>query len=96
MLMDQPSWGDTLVGVGSPGWLLGEAVSFQSSGDKRCKLSPNLHPQPVNLEPSRAPEKEGSAISALVDLSDKEVVERAANGGPEEATGGSASRLDAD
>lgn len=35
-------------------------------------------------------------MSALVELSDKEVVERAANTGREEEVGGSAGRLDAD
>jgi hypothetical protein len=40
VLMDQSSWDDTLVDVGSPRPFPGEAVSFQSSRDKRQKLSP--------------------------------------------------------
>ena len=55
MLMDQSSGDDTLVGVGPPRSLPGDAVSPQSSRDKRRKRSPGRHLM-----------GEGKAISAEV------------------------------
>jgi len=64
VLMDQSSRDDTLVGVGPPRRAPGEAVSSQSSRDKRRKLSPRArHDRTVG--PSVAPEREGRAISAV-------------------------------
>src|SRR3990172_6210095 len=63
VLMDQSSRDDPLVGVGPPRRAPGEAVSSQSSRDKRRKLSPRArHDRTVG--PSVAPEREGRAISA--------------------------------
>ncbi len=42
MLMDQSSRDDTLVGVRPPPVTPGDAVSFQSSQDKRPKRSPEM------------------------------------------------------
>jgi hypothetical protein len=54
VLMDQSSRDDTLVGIGSPGAAPADAVSFQSSRDKRRKRSAG----------GSSMEGEGRAISA--------------------------------
>jgi hypothetical protein len=56
VLMDQSSWDDTLADVGPLGPSLGDAVSFQSSRDKRSKRSPK-----------EIPDMEGRAISGRLD-----------------------------